>query len=309
MIQPVRVLVLGASGRLGAMLRQYWPDELRTMWQFRCPVDRRGVGHHAMDHHAVDHRDTVIFDPLGKGVELPRCDVVVGLAGIVSGPDAALRGNTDLALAAVDLGAKLGARRVFLSSSAAVYGYQPSPLAEDGPTRPQSPYGTEKLRMEAAALAQSKALGVPVTVLRIGNVAGADALLGQAGLGQDGLGQAKTEQAGTGPIMLDQFADGQGPRRSYIGPKAFADVMAKLAGLAATGRDLPNHINLALPGSVAMADMLRAAAIPFEWRTAPAQALPEVALDVGRLAALMPVPLASPAGIVQDWLTYKKGAL
>ncbi|MFU8881540.1 MAG: NAD-dependent epimerase/dehydratase family protein, partial [Rhodobacterales bacterium] len=191
------VLVLGASGRLGAMLRRYWPDDVQAMWQFR---------------RAVDHRDAVIFDPLGRDAALARCDVVVGLAGCVGGSDAALRSNTDLALAAVDLGAKLGARRVFLSSSAAVYGHQTSPLVEDGPTRPQSPYGAEKLRMEGAALAHAQACGVAVTVLRIGNVAGADALLGQAGLGQAGLGkaglgqaglgQAGTEQAGLGAVML-----------------------------------------------------------------------------------------------------------
>lgn len=289
MILPVRVLVLGASGRLGAMLRLYWPDDLQAIWQFRRPVD---------------HRDAVIFDPLDKGAALARCDVVVGLAGCVGGSDAALRSNTDLALAAVDLGAKLGARRVFLSSSAAVYGHQTSPLVEDGPTRPQSPYGAEKLRMEGAGLAHAQACGVPVTVLRIGNVAGADALLGQAGLGLAG-----TEQAGLGAVILDRFPDGQGPRRSYIGPSAFADVLAKLVRLAVAGRDLPAHINLALPGAVAMADLLRAAAIPFDWRAAPARALAEVELDVGRLAALVPVPLASAAGIVQDWRTYAKGVV
>ena len=263
----VRVLVLGASGRLGGMLRRHWPRDagLAPLWQTR----QRESG-------------TLCFAPLDDSPDLGALDVVVGLAGVTPRPDADLARNTDLALAAVDLAARHGARRVFLSSSASVYAPSPLPLPEDTPLHPPAPYGRAKQAMEGAALARARALGVPATVLRIGNVAGADALLA----------------APPGPRLLDRFADGQGPRRSYVGP---GDLAAILSALVQSPAALPEVLNLALPGAVAMADLLTAADLPFDWRPAPPGAIAHLVLDVGRLAALVPLPAADPARIVADW--------
>lgn len=274
---PPRVIVLGANGRLGRMLRHGWSGRITARWQARRP----------------DGRDrTLVFDPLQSWPATGPCDVAICLAGVIRGSDAALRLNTDLALAAIEQGAARGAKRVFLASTAAVYGRADSALPESAAPNPLSPYGAAKLAMEQQGQARAAQLGLPLTVLRIGNVAGADALLGQAG---------------TGPILLDRFADGQGPRRSYIGPLGFAAVMETLVHQVAQGDPLPPCLNLALPDAVAMADLLRAADIPLHWRPAPDAALPVVQLDVTRLAGLVPLPSARPKDIVQDWRSYNRG--
>lgn len=269
-MSPPRVLVLGASGRLGQMLARHWGSDLDPVWQWR---------------HGSAAPGRVILDPLQDSAPGLRADLVLGLAGVVPGRgDLAL--NTDLACAAVDLAAACGAAHVFLSSSAAVYGPVPGPLRETPDPAPASAYGAAKLAMEQAALARAAALGVAATALRIGNVAGADALLG-------GIGD--------GPVQLDRFDAGHGPRRSYIGPCAFARVMAALMQAAHAGHPLPARLNLALPGAIDMADLLRAGDIPFTWRTAPESARAEVVLDVSALGVLVDLPPARPADIIADW--------
>ena len=263
----VRVLVLGASGRLGGMLRRHWPGraDLAPLWQMRRPLP-----------------GALCFSPLEDRPDLGPLDAVLGLAGITPQTGAALDLNTDLALTAVDLAARHGARRVFLSSSASAYAPGPDALAEDDRNPPPSAYGRAKRAMEGAALARAQALGVAATVLRIGNVAGADALMA----------------APPGPKLLDRFPDGRGPRRSYVAPQDLAAILGDLVGLATP---LPEVLNIALPGAVAMEDLLTEAALPFDWRPAPPEAIPSLVLDVSRLLALMPLPPADPARIVAGW--------
>ncbi len=260
-----RVLVMGASGRLGTALRAVWPGcAVAAQWQFRGAAPRGALA----------------WNPLRQPV--PDCgplDAVLCLSGVTAGPD--LARNTDLALAALGAARATGAGRVLLASSAAVYGAAPGPHAEDGPCHPASDYGHAKLAMERVAL--DAADGLAVTCLRIGNVAGADALLG-------GLIDGQTPQ-------IDRFADGRGPRRAYIGPATLARALAHLVGR----RDLPDRLNLAQPGLVAMADLLRAAGRDWHWRDAPPCAVPVVALDLGRLDALCPLPVADPATLVAEW--------
>ena len=102
-----------------------------------------------------------------------------------------------------------------LASSAAVYGRPEgdAPLSETTEPRRVSGYGRAKRAME-----QAVAEGQGVTCLRIGNVAGADQLLLNAA--------TATAQA---PLILDRFADGTGPDRSYIGPETFLGVVGGLA--------------------------------------------------------------------------------
>ncbi len=265
-----RVLILGANGRLGGILRRQWRGACpRPLWQVRTP--------NAQD-------ETIAFDPLNPRDALPRLrgriDVVLGLAGVTPGRgDLAL--NTALARATVEIGAQIGAARVFVTSSAAVYGPSDRPLREDTSLRPQSDYGRAKAAMEDAL----RDCDMPLTILRIGNVAGADALLGVPGSTR----------------ILDRFADGQGPRRSYIGPATLADVLARLMEAATKGTPLPRLLNIAEPGALAMADLCHAAGFTVTWQLAPETALPCVELDVSRLSALVPLAPAEPARMVADW--------
>jgi UDP-glucose 4-epimerase len=267
-------LILGASGRIGHMLRHHGLKGLAPVWQSRQPMACA---------------DAIVFDPLDRRSQIGHYDTVLCLAGVITGSPIALRANSALAKAAVDIGAACGAKRVFLASSAAVYGRAASPLSEDMALAPVSAYGRAKAEMEARAQTRAARLHLPVTVLRIGNVAGADALLGQPA---------------EATITLDQFAKGQGPRRSYIGPGDLAAVLGALLRAGAAGCDLPSVLNLALSGSIAMADLLQAAGRSFAWRPAPATALPIVALNTARLSQIMPLPKASAARIVADWHAY-----
>lgn len=273
-----RVLVLGASGRIGAMLRRHWrADALTPIWQARQP-DAFAEG--------------VVFDPLDAPETIARrcgpVDVVLGLAGVVPGSgDLSL--NTALGHAALDIGAATGAKRVFLASSAAVYGPSDQPLREDVPPCPANPYGRAKARMEQETRATARTSNIGLTILRIGNVAGADALLAQPGTGR----------------VLDRFADGQGPRRSYIGPRALADVLAHLVLRATNCQALPAMLNIALPGAVGMDALCSAAGLTVSWRAAPNTALPIVELDVRALQSLVPLPAAQASAIIADWQSDK----
>lgn len=289
-----RVLVLGATGRIGAILRKCWING-QGLWQSRAARDRSGDQSGGQS--GGQSEEWAVFDPLRDRAALDRaaqgCTAVLCLSGVTHA--AAARGadladNTRLALAAVRAGA--GARaRVLLASSAAVYGNPrgnpetgpPVPLHEADRPAPLSDYGRAKLEMERAGAGLGAALGVPVTALRIGNIAGADAILGGWRPG----------------FELDRFADGQTPRRSYIGPVTLARVLDRLAAAPA----LPPVLNLAAPGVVAMGALLDAAGLAWTPRPAPPAAIPWVGLSTAALEPLVPFDpaQAQPAGMVAEW--------
>lgn len=269
-----QVLLLGASGRLGRMLRQHWPVLGQLRGQSRQPVD-----------------GLLRFDPLASPKELISAasgvKSVICLSGITPAHAAAsgdaMSLNTDLALAAID--AAPVSARVFIVSSAAVYGAADGPHFEETMAYPVSEYGRAKLEMEQAALAKGSGR---VCVLRIGNVAGADAILGGW---QEGMG-------------LDLLPDGRTPRRSYIGPQSLAKVIHALS-LAHT---LPDILNIAAPGVVGMGNLLDAAGLKWAARTPDASVIEEVALDTRRLEELYAFEEVecSPRGMVAQWNMGKK---
>lgn len=274
MTLPARILVLGASGRLGMILQRHWRDPgLSPVWQFREASTASSL-----------RGEALIFDPLvGPPVSGP-VDLVISLAGIVPGKGE-LSLNVDLGLAAVNCAIALKARHVMLSSSAAVYGPSIEPLSEDATPRPLSAYGLAKLEMEDRALRLAQHHGLQATMLRIGNVAGADALLNQYGKHR----------------YLDRFASGYGPVRSYVGPRSLSLVLTSLMRCAISGISLPERLNVALRGGVAMADLCDAAGLKVTWQSAPTAALETVVLDVTRLADLVPLASAEAGAIVAEW--------
>ena len=278
-----RLLVLGGSGRLGGLLRRVWSLPGRAapqlVWQARRPGDFAAFG-----------GPSVVFDPLAEPGALARAvaaaEAVLLLAGPARGTAEALSAHAALAGAVLDCA---GGRPVLLASSAAVYGRPAGRLCheEDAPA-PISDYGRAKAAMEAVAAGWPGAV-----VLRIGNVAGADALLGQP--------------APPGGRRLQVFADGRAPRRSYIGPQALARALARLVrlavgGAASGGAALPGVINLALPGAVGMEALLRAAGEGWQADPAPPEAIAAVELAVDRALALGLVPdlPVTAAGLVAD---------
>lgn len=209
--------------------------------------------------------------------------VLVSLAGVTAGPEVGR--NRDLGLAALDAAAAAGIGQVFLISSAAVYGAVPEGAAreEDAP-RPAGAYGAAKAAMEAAAQEWRRAAGPgapALTLLRLGNVVGADALGASLAAG--------------GPVTLDDVGPPgapAGPMRSWIGPATLARILAALAARAAAGGSLPGVLNVAAPRPLPMEALVAAAGAPLAFRPAPPGAIARVALDTGRLQALAPVTAA-----------------
>ncbi|MDU8910969.1 NAD-dependent epimerase/dehydratase family protein [Aestuariicoccus sp. MJ-SS9] len=263
--QHRRVLLLGASGKLGRLARAVWhaaaPERLEIVPVFRQMAEVPGA---------------VVWSPDQTERLLPPADAVLALWGGVPGAGQDLAVNADLALRADAVARAVGADRVLHCSSAAVYRPAAEPLTEDTPTDPQSPYGRAKAEMEAT-IAALPDRGVRQIVLRIGNVMGADSLGASLRKG--------------GGITLDRFADETGPRRSYIAASDFAAALAVLS--AAPLETVPEVLNIAAPKATAMADIARAAGHDVAWRDAPEAAVPLVALDTGRLARLCPLPISA----------------
>ena len=263
------VLVLGASGRIGSVLRVVWPQGAGR-WQTRGSPVPGGV--------LCDP----LADPEGLAHAAQGCRAVLCLAGPVPGPGVDLGCHVPLARAAVEAGAAAGVP-VLLASSAAVYGAQDGLLGEATPPMPISAYAKVKCAMEQEGQACGARLGVSVTALRIGNIAGLDAILGGWQPG----------------FQLDRFEDGTTPARSYIGVKTLAQSLLRLAHIP----DLPPVLNIAAPGVVQMGALLDAAGLAWHPRVAPPEAIPAVALDVTRLTTF--VPLAPDAGLahrlVAEW--------
>lgn len=253
-------MILGASGRVGRMLYQLWE---RGALDFGTPPlwqVRRPV---------QGLKQALMWDILrGNAPDISPSGVIC-LAG---GPGVAE--NAALAEAAVAF-AK-GAPLLFASTQA-VYGPQEGALREEALCQPAGDYGVTKLAAEAVLATYPNA-----TSLRIGNVMGADML-------------SRAMQAG--PVVLDRFPDGQGPRRMMIGPLAFGQALIDLLALEEIAAPV---LNLAQPGLVAMADLLAAAGVEWEWQEAPDTALPVLEMDLGRAQKVITLPPADPETLIAE---------
>lgn len=273
-----RLLLVGATGRVGRMVCHHWPDE-------GLVVQHRHKG------------QTGLYWPLLEGPEALQAEVasagpiaaMIMLAGVTPATGNELELNATLALAALEAAALTGIPRVLLASSSAVYGAgQGAALPETAPLHPANPYGVAKAAMETALQPWRDRL--EICALRIGNVAGADAaLLNVANFAPDQ------------PVILDRFGDGQGPWRSYIGGGTLARVLHHLALHPAP---LPEVLNLAAPAPVSMEALVTATGHPQSFRPAPLGAHQSITLDCRRLSALYPFAAADsdPAAMVADWM-------
>ena len=272
-IAPIPILVTGAAGRVGRALRVLWGPTLHKiqpiLWQSRQLT-------------ALDD----LFWDIGQNPPpvLPKGLILLHLAGKTSGAAQDLAQNAQIINAVCAAAVAAEARHMFLMSTAAVYAPGPLPLDEAMPPAPQNPYGASKLAAEAVAV---QAMQGRLTILRLGNLAGADALLGNTKPGV--------------PVSLDPVV-GQvgGPERSYIGPRVLAQILADLIRRVAEDLPLPHVLNLAQQPPVAMADLLQARGQPWSFGPPRASVVPRVALNTDRLAALTDVPRTSPQALISD---------
>lgn len=155
-----------------------------------------------------------------------------------------------------------GVAHVVLASSAAVYGAGgAAAFDEDAPFNPSTPYGASKVAMEHIAAASYAIHESPaITIARIGNVAGVDAL----------TAAAKRHIAAGKAMPLHRFEDGTTPLRSYIGPR---DLFAAIHALSTPHGGPPRTVNLTHPQPVTLDSVLtgyRAHVLPnLEWVDAP----------------------------------------
>lgn len=270
-----RLLVLGGTGRLAAMLRRWDPGRFDITWGARPG-------------HAGTAGRVVVFDtrtdPAALAAACADADVILDLSGPSTNPARVVPGFAAIPELARAVGHAARGRPLLWMSSAAVYGARLM-AREEAPLAPRDAYGQGKAQGEAVLSGRPG-----VTRLRLGNVAGADALLGEL-------------RAGV-PVRLDRFADGSTPKRSYIGPKTLAKSLFFLAEAAARGQRLPAVLNLAAPGpGVEMGALLDAAKLDWQPRHAPENALRGVTLDTAALGAVLALPAetGTPATLVAEW--------
>ncbi len=281
------ILVLGASGKVGRLLRAVWsaepPQGLRVIYQFRNA--------------APDAADCIRFAPGDPTDNLSPVDTVLSLWGVTSGDAQALAANTDLALEAMRIARATGADRVLHASSIAVYAPSDTPLGEDNPVGAPNAYGAAKADMETAIRSETCPRSCS---LRIGSVAGAESLAASVDTYQ--AAASKT------PLILHRFASGHGPARSYIAPSDLARAIAALALCPLD--DLPEAVNIGAARPVTMDALLQAAGIPFDWQPAPEGAREIAVLNTSRLHRLAPLPRddGDPDHIVRDWLHWRARA-
>ena len=268
------MLVLGAGGRLGALLR--------PIWAARPPA---GIDLHFQSRGTLSGTNTHQWTPGQDPRALPGCDTVVALWGRTAGDAAALAHNAQLADHGRAVARACCAARLLHLSSAAIYGPADAATETTAPA-PVTPYGQAKLAMETH-IAGFRDPGLRHCCLRLANVVGADSLAPALG--------------GSGPVTLDRFAGGHGPVRSYIGADDLAAVLVALARLAP--ENLPGTLNVAAHSPLAMHDLARAAGKEVIWRPAPADATARVTMDTARMARLLPqiAPLTDPGALIARW--------
>lgn len=213
-----------------------------------------------------------------------RPRVVLDLAGVLRGD---VSENQHLAARVATWAADHDARLFYLSS-AAVYPGGPEPMREETTPAPASDYGRSKVIAEAAL----RTVLPSATCLRLANLAGADSLLGGFRPETQVLLDPVPEQAG-------------GPIRSYIGPVTLVHVLEQLVKVAQDDNPLPDCLNIAQSGPVAMADLLIAAGASWRFGSPRAAVLARMELAIDRLASIVDVPPASPEQLWRELFSLK----
>jgi uronate dehydrogenase len=163
------VLVTGAAGRIGTVLRGGLPER---GWAVRCldamPVADVRPGE---EHVAADVTDLASMVAATTGAS-----AVVHLAGIATESTwpAISSANIDGTYCVLEAARRAGVSRVVLASSNHATGYTPRPDSgllreEDAPPRPDTYYGVSKVAMEALGSLYVDRYGLDVVCLRIGS--------------------------------------------------------------------------------------------------------------------------------------------
>jgi UDP-glucose-4-epimerase GalE len=173
----MKVLVTGGAGYIGAHVTRALAEAGHApvvLDDLRCATRER-VGDFV--HEPVACEDTAALLDV---VRRHRPDGVIHLAGYISvgesvrDPDKYWANNLAAAASVLLACARHPVQAVLFSSTAAVYGNAAvSPIPEDAPMAPTSPYGASKLAFERLLHGSAAALGLRSAALRYFNAAGA----------------------------------------------------------------------------------------------------------------------------------------
>lgn len=161
------VLVTGATGRLGQLLRRHLAGDFELRAICLNPANLPGI--ETADLSLVDHRHLRLFEDV---------DVVVHCAGQASpraGWAEVQRHNVDATLNVFEAATRAGVGRVvFMSSNWTMAGYRfgTEILSEALPPRPTNPYGVSKVVGERIGRCFADQRGLSVICLRIGYCGG-----------------------------------------------------------------------------------------------------------------------------------------
>lgn len=262
-------IVLGADGKLGGVLKRH-ALRVGRPWRFQARTQDADLFWSGQIGHPSSE---AIFQP---------GNVLINLIGATQG-DANHLHDTNVIFVEelLSKAATTGVSHVLLASSAAVYGAGHSGMfTETSPLSPISDYARSKVRMEKVAHDFAGRHTTPaITILRIGNVAGSDAL----------LYHARKFSSQQKPMPLHRFADGQSALRSYIGPSDLFSTIDTLTEVHSGIRTL----NIAAPTAVYLEPLLeayRSHILPdIRWHDEPAPAAipPRVVLATDRLGAVI----------------------
>jgi len=257
-----QVLVLGASGKIGRLLTRFWSLEPPANWipigQVKCNAQG----------------NEICWEPDADYSLLPKVDAVISFWG--SGPRSQrpYAENIKQGVSTLEIARYVGANRVLLASSAAVYNQSTCVRHNEtsNEINPEGAYGRSKVEMENAAREwlRKNPTAPHLVSMRIGNVVGADSLF------------AALEHSQS--ITLDRFASGLGPRRSYVTPGDLARVIEAI--LDCPAEELPRVVNVAGHRPLAMYDLVSAVGGDVTWRDAPENAVEIAELDTERLERL-----------------------
>ena len=284
-----KVLVLGSTGRIGTMLRPVWDaGSCGRGIEFTYQTRRPGP------EHASDVLWNLEGSPPAQLLEAGPFDVLLVLSGVVPRAGAKLAQNAAIGLDSLEAAKALGAKTVILASSSAVYGMQSdSPYHEDDCPAPANDYGRAKYEMEQRCAVHARDLGLVLCCLRIGNVAGADALLGNGAALKQGA-----------RLRIDSFSGGGTPLRSYIGPHTLAKVLCELVQ---NHKALPGVLNIGAPNPVEMATLAQAAGMAFDLVPAMGSAHQYITMDCAALAGLYSFSAtdSDPAQMAAQWRSLR----
>ena len=177
----MRFLVTGGAGFIGSHLteRLLAQGHRVTVLDNLSTGKRENIPPHARLTFIQENVLTCSANALSRASDRPSYDGLAHLAGTPSvanswiNPLAAHHNTLSSTVSAIQLAQQLNIPRLVFASSAAVYGDRlTTPIAEDQPTHPVSPYGLQKLTSERYLSLFAKQLNCSAVNLRLFNVFG-----------------------------------------------------------------------------------------------------------------------------------------